>query len=143
VYRPAESSICHLESAYLTGLLDLQHKTLKVRLYGSEMKQQKLLPFSIRHSGALLARDTTPYQTSLRQRLQRALPGGVLAVDPHPIQHQGSHIEGVGRIYSSSENGVIWDHTYLSSALVYPGEDAYPRSDSSGPPRAEVFLQLT
>ena len=33
---------------------------------------------------------------------------------------------GVGRIYSSTDNGIIWGHTYLSSALVFPGRDAYP-----------------
>ena len=120
MYSPAEPSISRVETAYLTGLLDLQHKTL------SEMKQKELLPFSIRHSSVLLAQDPHPYRNSLPQRLKRAPPGGILAVDLHPVHHEGSSIEGVGRIYSSTDNGVIWGHTYLSSALVFPGQDAYP-----------------
>ena len=120
MYRSAEPSIRWVETAYLAGLLDLHHKTL------SEMNHEGLLPYSIRHSSVLLARDPHPYRSSLPQRLHKVEAGGVLAVDLHPVRHEGSSIEGVDRIYSSSENGVIWGHTYLSSALVYPGQDAYP-----------------
>ena len=47
-------------------------------------------------------------------------------MDLHPVLHESSSIEGVGRIYSSTDNGIIWGHTYLSSALVFPGQGAYP-----------------
>ncbi len=115
---PANTSIRRVEQSYITGLLALQHKTL------SEMHQHQLLPYSIRHSSVLLAADPLPHETV--PSLKQAQPGGVLAVDLMPVLHQGNAIEGVGRIYSSSDNGVIWGHAYLSSALVHPGEDVHP-----------------
>jgi hypothetical protein len=120
VCSPAKSSIRRVESAYVTGLLDLHHKTL------SEMRYAGLLPFSIRHSSTLLAADPLPHRSSLRKRLRSAPVGGVLAVDLTPVLHEGSSIEGVSRVYSSSANGVIWGHTYLSSALTFEDADAYP-----------------
>lgn len=117
---PAELSGRQFESTYVTGLLSLEHKTI------SEMKRRRLLPYSVRHAGRLLARDPVPHQTSLYQRLASAPAGGVMAVDLVPVLHEGQRIEGVGRVYSSSENGLIWGHAYLSSALVMPGQDAYP-----------------
>jgi hypothetical protein len=58
----------------VTGLLDLKHKTL------SEMRAHELLPYSVRHSGALLAAGPQLHRASLA----RAKRGGVLAVDLHP-----------------------------------------------------------
>lgn len=109
---PAEPSMRRVESACVTGLLDLHHKTL------SEMKQRGILPFSIRHSAFLLAADPQPHRSSLPERLKAAPSGNVLAVDLMPVLHEGSSLEGVSRVYSSSENGVIWGHAYLSSALT-------------------------
>lgn len=118
--RPASNSVRRLEDAYITGLLSLEHKTL------SEMSRCDLLPCSIRHASRLLARDPSPHQTSLDKRLRDAPAGAVLAVDLVPVTHEGQRIEGVGRVYSSSDNGLIWGHTYLSSALVTPEQDPYP-----------------
>ena len=117
---PAGSSVRQFESAYITGLLSLEHKTL------SEMHRRKLFSFSIRHAGRLLAREPASHRTSLQKRLRTAPTGGVLVVDLVPVLHEGERIEGVGRVYSSSENGLIWGHAYLSSALVMPEKDAYP-----------------
>lgn len=117
---PAEPSVRRLENAYITGLLSLEHKTL------CEMSCRDLLPCSIRHASRLLARDPAPHQTSLVQRLCAAPAGAVLAVDLVPVRHEGQGIEGVGRVYSSSENGLVWGHAYLSSALVMPEQDPYP-----------------
>ena len=91
-----------VERPYVTGLLGLHHKSL------AEMRRHALLPFSIRHGGALLAADPLPHRKSLPERLRAALPGGVFAVDLMPVRHEGSALEGVGRVYSSSDNGVIW-----------------------------------
>lgn len=118
--EPARTSIRRVENAYVTGLLDLQHKTL------SEMSYAGLLPYSIRHSGVLLAADPLPHRTSLANRLRSAPEGGILAVDLMPVLHEGTKIEGVSRTYSSSANGVIWGHAYLSSALTFEDADAYP-----------------
>lgn len=118
--RPAESSVRQFESAYLTGLLSLEHKTL------SEMHRRALLPYSIRHASRLLARDPVAQRRWFQKRLRNAPQGGVLVVDLVPVLHEGQHIEGVGRVYSSSENSLIWGHAYLSSALVTPDQDAYP-----------------
>lgn len=117
---PATPSVRRLENAYVTGLIALEHKTL------SEMSRQNLLPCSIRHAGRLLTRDCTPHRSSLHKRLHAAPQGAVLAVDLVPVLHEGQKIEGVGRVYSSSENGLIWGHAYLSSALVAPEQDAFP-----------------
>lgn len=117
---PANTSVRRLESGYVASLLSLEHKTL------SEMSRHDLLPCSIRHASRLLAQDPTPHQTSLPKRLRDAPAGAVLAVDLVPVVHEGQRIEGVGQVYSSSENGLIWGHAYLSSALVLPDEDPYP-----------------
>ena len=65
---PAEPSIRRVENAYLSGLLDLQHKR------PSEMKQRRLLPYSIRHSSVLLAQDPHPTLTAAHYRSASATP---------------------------------------------------------------------
>lgn len=59
------------------------------------------------------------------RRLPSAPQGYFLAVDLLTIHHEGEHIEGDGRYYSSSKRGMFWGHTFTSSALVAPGEDPY------------------
>ena len=68
VISPAEPSIRRVENAYLSGLLDLQHKR------PSEMKQRRLLPYSIRHSSVLLAQDPHPTLTAAHYRSASATP---------------------------------------------------------------------
>ena len=115
--RPAEFSIQPFERAYTTGLLALKHKTL------AEMCQQRLLPYSHGHSASLLASEATPQQKGLARRLRHAPPGGILAIDLLMVKHDGASVQGVGRVYSSSDNGVVWGHSFVSSALVFKDQD--------------------
>lgn len=117
---PTASSIQPFTEAYLTGLLSLQHKTL------AEMSQQQLLPHSHGHSASLLAQETKPHQAGLARRLRSASAGGILAVDLVSVKHEGACVQGVGRVYSSSDNGMMWGHAFISSALVFPQQDPYP-----------------
>ncbi len=117
---PASTSIRPFEQAYTTGLLALQHKTL------AEMSQQKILPFSHTHSADLFAQDPQPHHSGFTRRLKSAPAGGILAVDLLTVKHEGASIQGVGRIYSSTDNGVVWGHAFVSSALVYPDQDPVP-----------------
>ena len=41
------------------------------------------------------------------------------------MAHEGERLEGLGRHYNSSRRKVQWGHRLLTSALVYPGKDAY------------------
>ena len=117
---PATASIRPFEHAYTTGLLALQHKTL------AEMSQQQILPHSHTHSADLLAQDPQPHRSGLARRLKDAPAGGILAVDLLTVKHDGPAIEGIGRVYSSTDNGVVWGHAFVSSALVYPDQDPVP-----------------
>ena len=117
---PASTSIRPFEHAYTTGLLALQHKTL------AEMCQQQILPHSHTHSADLLAGDPQPHRSGLAHRLKQAPPGGILAVDLLTVKHEGASIQDVGRVYSSTDNGVVWGHAFVSSALVYPDQDPFP-----------------
>lgn len=117
---PARASIRPFEQAYTTGLLALQYKTL------AEMREQQVLPFSRTHSADLLAQDRHPHRAGLIGRLKEAPAGGILAVDLLPVKHEGSSIQGVGRVYSSTDNGVVWGHALVSSALVFPDQDPFP-----------------
>lgn len=103
----------------MTGLLSLQHKTLL------EMKDRGLLPYSHGYSASLLAQEAKPYRAGLARRLQQAPAGGILAVDLLTVKHEGTAVQGVGEVYSSSDNGMIWGHAFVSSALVFPHQDAY------------------
>jgi hypothetical protein len=51
-----------------------------------------------------------------------------LGVDLVPVEHQGCWIEGVDRVYSSSDKAPVWGHNLLSSGLVRLGEPPYPLS---------------
>jgi hypothetical protein len=104
----------------MTGLVSLQHKTLL------EMNTQGLLPYSHGYSASLLAQDAKPYKAGLARRLKRAPAGGVLAVDLLVVKQEGTLVQGVGEVYSSSDNGVVWGHNFVSSALVFAHQDAYP-----------------
>lgn len=117
---PARASIRPFEQAYTTGLLALQYKTL------AEMREQQVLPFSRTHSADLLAQDRHPHRAGLIGRLKEAPAGGILAVDLLPVKHEGPSIQGVGRVYSSTDNGVVWGHALVSSALVFPDQDPFP-----------------
>jgi len=92
------------------------------------MYKQGLLPYSKSYSCHLLATEPQPYLGSLAKRLENAVEGGYLVVDGVFVAHEGEHIEGLGRHYSSSRRKAMWGHRYLSSALVYPEQDAYALS---------------
>lgn len=117
---PATASIRPFEQAYTTGLLALPHKTL------ADMRQHQLLPFGHTHSASLLAADPRPHRAGLSKRLQKAPQRGILAVDLVSVKHEGPSVEGVGRVYSATDKGVVWGHAFVSSALVYPDRDAIP-----------------
>jgi hypothetical protein len=89
------------------------------------MAENSLLPVSRQHVGRLLARDPAPFHSALERRLPAAPTGFFLAGDLMTVKHAGQAIEGVGRHYDSSKKGMLWGHTYLSSALVAPGMDPY------------------
>lgn len=114
----SSSALTSLQEAYVTGLLS---GCQGVR----EMVRQGLLPFAKRYSCQLLSSEAHPYLSSLPSRLQAAPQGGYLAVDGLFVAHEGERIEGLGRHYNSSRRKAQWGQRYLSSALVYPGEDAY------------------
>lgn len=118
--EPAEISINPFECGYVAGLLNLEHKTLR------EMASKDLLPYSHGYCAHLLASDPKPYRCSLPRRLQHAPKGGYLAVDLVTVDHPGEHIQGVGRVYSSSDKGVVWEHSFVSSALVFKDQDPLP-----------------
>ena len=139
--RPdANAQTSYFEQAYTTGLLALQHKTL------AKMKQHQLLPYSHTHSADLLAGDPQPHRSGLTRHLKQAPAGGILAVDLLTVKHEGASIQGVGRIYSSTDNGVVWGHAYLSSALVYPDQDPVPLQLAPFPTRqmaTETYPRLS
>jgi hypothetical protein len=89
------------------------------------MAERGLLPFGKSYACKLLAQDPTPHKDALAQRLAAAPQGAYLAVDLLKIEHQGEHIEGVGRCYDSNRKGVMWGHTLVSSGLVTLGKDPY------------------
>lgn len=120
MWNPAIPSLNQFERGYVTGLLSLEHKTLR------EMSSKGLLPYSHGYCAQLLAGDPKPYQRSLPRRLQEAPRGGYLAVDLVTVKHPGERIQGVGRVYSSSDNGVVWGHSFVSSALVFQNQDPLP-----------------
>ncbi|WP_297557150.1 transposase [Meiothermus sp.] len=62
------------------------------------------------------------------ERLRLAPRGMYLGVDLVPVEHQGCWIEGVDRVYSSSDKAPVWGHNLLSSGLVRLGEPPYPLS---------------
>lgn len=119
MYDPAIFSLNQFERGYISGLLSLEHKTLR------EMSSKSLLPYSYGYCAQLLANDPKPYLVMPR-RLQGAPKGGYLAVDLLTVKHPGENIQGVGRVYSSSDKGVVWGHSFVSSALVFKDQDPVP-----------------
>jgi len=89
------------------------------------MQRQALLPYGKSYSCQLLGSEAHPYQASFTRRLADAPESGYLAADGLFVAHEGERIQGVGRHYNSSRRKAQWGHRFLSSALVYPGEDAY------------------
>ena len=112
------SALASLQDAYLVGLVS---GCQGVR----EMKREGLLPYSKSYSCQLLGVEAHPYQSSLLRRLAVAPGGGYLVADGLFVAHDGERLEGLGRHYNSSLRNAQWGHRFLSSALVYPGEDAY------------------
>ena len=89
------------------------------------MAERGLLPFSKSYACKLLAQNSTPHKDMLTRRLAAAPQGAYLAVDLLKVEHQGEHIEGVGRCYDSNSKGVMWGHALVSSGLVRLGKDPY------------------
>ncbi len=122
---PAFTSLTAFEQGYVLGLLSLPHKSL------SEMHTRGLLPYSLGYSAHLLAQDPLPYQW--QERLEAAPQDGYLAVDLVTVAHPGASVEGAAQVYSSSDKGIIWGHSLLSSALIWQDKDPLPL-------RLEAFL---
>lgn len=118
--RPALSSLPPFERGYVLGLLSLEHKSLR------EMYAQGVLPCSVSYAAQLLSADPNAHRRNWPERLASAPQGGYLAVDLLVNQRQGQAIEGVGRVYSSCEKGLVWGHSFVSVGLVYPEQDPYP-----------------
>jgi hypothetical protein len=107
-----------LHAHYVLGLLSGSNSV-------TDMAERGLLPFGKSYACKLLAQDPTPHKDALARRLATAPQGAYLAVDLLKVEHQGEHIEGVGRCYDSNSKGVLWGHTLVSSGLVRPGIDPY------------------
>ncbi|WP_299428949.1 transposase [uncultured Meiothermus sp.] len=60
--------------------------------------------------------------------MRKAPRGMYLGVDLVPVAHQGCWMEGVDRVYSSSDKAPVWGHNLLSCGLVRYGETPYPLS---------------
>jgi hypothetical protein len=73
----------------------------------TDMAERGLLPFGKSYACKLLAQDPTPHKDALARRLVAAPQGAYLAVDLLKVEHQGEHIEGVGRCYDSNCKSVI------------------------------------
>lgn len=138
--EPAKASIRPFEHGYMTGLLALEHKTL------AAMSDKGLLPHGHSHSASLLASEPTPYQHGMARRLAEAPPGGVLALDLVNVRHEGNSVQGIGRVYSSSDKAVVWGHSFVSSALVFKGQAPYPLQLApfvSEPMATQAYPRLT
>lgn len=114
----SSSALASLQEIYVTGLVS---GCQGIR----DMQRQSLLPYSKSYSCQLLGLEEHPYRRSLVRRLSLAPAGGYLAVDGLFVAHEGERLEGLGRHYNSSGRKAQWGHRLLSSALVYPSEDAY------------------
>lgn len=108
------------EHAYITGLLTLEHKSLR------EMGRKGLLPCHPHHAAYRLASDPHPHQASLARRLQQAPQGWALAVDEVVVPKEGPLIQGLSRIWATSEKRVVWGLRFLSLSLVAGSHDPYP-----------------
>ncbi len=105
-----------LHEHYVLGLLSGSKSV-------TDMAERGLLPFSKQYACKLLAQNPTPHRDALARRLAAAPQSAYLAVDLLKVEHQGEHIEGVGRCYDTNSKGVMWGHTLVSSGLVSLGED--------------------
>lgn len=116
----ASTSLERFERGYLWGLLQSPHKSLRT------LVQEGYLPHRTTQSTLHLAADPLAHQKGWEQRLQAAPTNGYLVVDLLSVPHSGGTVEGVDRIYSSSEKRVVWGHSWVASSLVYPQRDIYP-----------------
>lgn len=108
------------EHAYITGLLTLEHKSLR------EMGRKGLLPCHPHHAAYRLALDPHPHQASLARRLQQAPQGWALAVDEVVVPKEGPLIQGLSRSWATSQKRVVWGLRFLSLSLVAGLHDPYP-----------------
>lgn len=120
-----QGSLSHLagwERQYVLGLLESEHKSPSALASGGWSGH------SASYGCRLLKREAKPYERSRLERLRLAPRGMYLGVDLVPVEHQGCWIEGVDRVYSSSDKAPVWGHNLLSSGLVRLGEPPYPLS---------------
>jgi len=117
-----QGSLPRWEQRYELGLLESEHKS------PSAIAACGQLGYSSSYGYRLLKQQAKPYEVSRQERLKQAPKGMYLAVDLVPVTHEGCWIEGVDRVYSSSDKAPVWGHNLLSSGLVRYGEDPYPLS---------------
>lgn len=117
-----QGSIPRWEQRYTLGLLESQHKSPSALAAGRGMGH------SASYGCRLLKQQAKPYESSRKERLRSAPKGMYLAVDLVPVAHEGCWIEGVDRVYSSSDKAPVWGHNLLSSGLVRLGEQPYALS---------------
>lgn len=110
------SSLPRLHLAYVWGLLALSRFSLL------ETAAQGMLPCSV--SYAARHRAAMPLKTALpalsRARLSGAESEVYLVVDFTPVLHGGITMQGIDRIWSTSEKRCVSGHQYTSSAYVQP-----------------------
>ncbi len=128
------------EQGYVLGLLQSAHKT------PSAIAASGTIGYSPSYSCRLLRQEAKPYQSSRERRLEAAPKGMYLGVDLLPVAHQGCWIEGVDRVYSSSDKAPVWGHNLLSCGLVGYGKLPYPLSLEGFPTKpmsSEVYPYRT
>ncbi len=117
-----QGSLPRWEQGYVLGLLGSEYKN------PSAIAASGQLGYSSSYGYRLLKQQAKPYETSRQERLKQAPKGMYLAVDLVPVAHEGCWIEGVDRVYSSSDKSPVWGHNLLSSGLVKYGHNPYPLS---------------
>jgi hypothetical protein len=128
------------EQGYVMGLIESAHKS------PSAIAASGVVGHSPSYSCRLLRQEAKPYESSRERRLGAAPKGWYLGVDLVPVEHQGCWIEGVDRVYSSSDKAPVWGHNLLSCGLVRYGENPYPLSLEGSPTQAmssEVYPYRT
>lgn len=120
--KVVQGSLPRWEQGYVLGLMQSEHKS------PSAIAASGTIGYSPSYSCRLLKEEAKPHQSSQENRLREAPKGMYLGVDLVPVEHQGCWIEGVDRVYSSSDKAPVWGHNLLSCGLVRYGENPYPLS---------------
>ncbi|MDW8481304.1 MAG: transposase [Meiothermus sp.] len=140
VVQGSLSGLERWEQGYVLGLMQSEHKN------PSAIAASGATGYSPSYSCRLLRQEARPHEASRGRRLSEAPQGMYLGVDLVPVAHQGCWIEGVDRVYSSSDKAPVWGHNLLSCGLVRYGKHPYPLSLEGFPTesmRSEVYPYRT